>query len=86
LLKHSRTLVTGVNFIFYFGTSFFTNSGIDKPFVISMITSTVNTVSTFPGLYAVDKFGRRSTLLGGAIGMTVCQVCYLAPKRERVSP
>ncbi|KEQ78478.1 general substrate transporter [Aureobasidium pullulans EXF-150] len=65
--------LTGVNFIFYFGTSFFTNSGIDKPFVISMITSTVNTVSTFPGLYAVDKFGRRSTLLGGAIGMTVCQ-------------
>ncbi|THZ26793.1 general substrate transporter [Aureobasidium pullulans] len=68
--NYSPTLVTGVNFIFYFGTSFFTNSGIDKPFVISMITSTVNTVSTFPGLYAVDKFGRRSTLLGGAIGMT----------------
>ncbi|THW36874.1 general substrate transporter [Aureobasidium pullulans] len=65
--------LTGVNFIFYFGISFFTNSGIDKPFVISMITSTVNTISTFPGLYAVDKFGRRSTLLGGAIGMTVCQ-------------
>ena len=31
--------LTGVNFIFYYGTSFFTNSGIKNSFVISMITS-----------------------------------------------
>ena len=31
--------LTGINFIFYYGTSFFTNSGIKDPFVVSMITS-----------------------------------------------
>ena len=73
--------VTGVNFIFYYGTSFFTNSGIKNPFIISMITSVVNTLSTFPGLYATDKFGRRPTLLVGAIGMAVCQVGLRGKRR-----
>lgn len=31
--------LTGVNFIFYYGTSFFTNSGIKDPFIVSMTTS-----------------------------------------------
>lgn len=34
--------LTGVNFIFYYGTSFFTNSGISNSFIVSMITSCVN--------------------------------------------
>ena len=29
--------------------------------------------STFPGLYLVEKMGRRNLLLMGAIGMCVCQ-------------
>lgn len=62
-----------MNFIFYYGTSFFKNSGISNSFVISMITSSVNTASTFPGLYMVEAWGRRSLLLFGAIGMAVSQ-------------
>ena len=65
--------LTGVNFIFYYGTSFFQNSGIKNPFVVSLITSCVNVGSTFPGLYLVEKWGRRNLLLFGAIGMAVCQ-------------
>jgi SP family sugar:H+ symporter-like MFS transporter len=38
-----------------------------------MITSAVNVGSTFPGLYLVEKWGRRNLLLFGAIGMAVCQ-------------
>lgn len=38
-----------------------------------MITSTVNVVSTLPGLYATDKWGRRPLLLWGAVGMCVSQ-------------
>jgi SP family sugar:H+ symporter-like MFS transporter len=58
--------LTGINFIFYYGTQYFKNSGITNPFIISMITSSVNTASTFPGLYAIDKWGRRPLLfLGG---------------------
>ncbi|KAF2739111.1 high affinity glucose transporter RGT2 [Polyplosphaeria fusca] len=65
--------LTGVNFIFYYGTSFFQNSGIKNPFIVSMITSAINVASTFPGLYLVETWGRRNLLLFGAIGMAVCQ-------------
>lgn len=65
--------LSGVNFIFYYGTSFFKSSGIGNSFVISLITNVVNVVSTFPGLYLVEKWGRRPLLLFGAIGMFVCQ-------------
>lgn len=72
-LLQSLQQLTGVNFIFYYGTSFFKNSGISNAFIISMITSSVNTASTFPGLYMVEAWGRRPLLLFGAIGMAVCQ-------------
>lgn len=65
--------LTGVNFIFYYGTSFFQNSGITNSFTISLITSIINVCSTFPGLYLVEKWGRRPLLLFGAVGMFVCQ-------------
>jgi MFS transporter, SP family, sugar:H+ symporter len=39
-----------------------------------MVTSSVNTVSTLPGLYAIDKWGRRPLLFWGAVGMTVSQL------------
>lgn len=66
--------LTGINFIFYYGTTYFKNSGIQNPFLITMITSTVNTLSTFPGIMSVDRFGRRNLLLYGAVGMAVSQL------------
>lgn len=65
--------LTGINFIFYYGTQYFINSGIDDGFIIQVITSVVNVLSTLPGLYAVDKFGRRPLLFWGAVGMAVSQ-------------
>jgi hypothetical protein len=49
--------VSGVNPIFYYGTSF-NNSGISNPFLVCLITSCVNVASTVPGLYLVEKWGR----------------------------
>ncbi|APA11917.1 hypothetical protein SS1G_05456 [Sclerotinia sclerotiorum 1980 UF-70] len=66
--------LTGVNFIFYYGTQYFKNSGITNAFVIQMITSAVNVSSTLPGLYGIEKFGRRPLLLWGAVGMCVSQL------------
>lgn len=65
--------LTGINFIFYYGTQFFKNSGFSNSFTISLIVSIVAFLSTIPGVYAVDKWGRRPVLLSGAIGMTVAQ-------------
>ncbi|KAL2831286.1 general substrate transporter [Aspergillus pseudoustus] len=66
--------LTGINFIFYYGTQFFKNSGFSNEFVITLITNCVNVGSTIPGLYAIDKWGRRPVLLAGAIGMAVSQL------------
>jgi sugar porter (SP) family MFS transporter len=65
--------LTGINFIFYYGTKYFQNSGVSSGFIIQMITSSINVASTLPGMYATDKWGRRPLLLFGAIGMCVSQ-------------
>lgn len=66
--------LTGINFIFYYGTKYFQNSGVSSGFVISMITSAINVASTLPGMYMTDKWGRRPLLLFGAIGMATAQL------------
>ncbi|EAT83601.1 hypothetical protein HBI56_229400 [Parastagonospora nodorum] len=65
--------LTGVNFIFYYGTQYFKRAGFKDPFTSQVITNVVNVASTFPGLYMVEKLGRRKLLLLGAVGMSVCQ-------------
>ena len=65
--------LTGINFIFYYGTTFFKQSGIKDPFIISIVTNVVNVVMTIPGILYVDRVGRRPMLLLGAIGMCVCE-------------
>jgi MFS transporter, SP family, sugar:H+ symporter len=62
-----------VNFIFYYGTAYFQRAGFENPFTIQVITNTVNVVSTIPGLYLVEKMGRRNLLLMGATIMTASQ-------------
>ncbi|KAF2454029.1 general substrate transporter [Lineolata rhizophorae] len=64
---------TGVNFIFYYGTTFFQQVGLSNSFVISMITTAVNVGSTPISFWTVEKFGRRPLLIYGALGMLVCE-------------
>ncbi|GAA5851862.1 hypothetical protein JCM8547_000080 [Rhodosporidiobolus lusitaniae] len=66
--------LSGINFIFYYGTTFFRNSGIDNPFLITIATNVVNVGMTFPGIWAVDKLGRRKTMIFGAVGMAASQL------------
>ncbi|PSR92312.1 general substrate transporter [Coniella lustricola] len=64
---------TGVNFIFYFSTSFLQSTGaISNVFLTSMIFTLVNVLSTPVSFWTVERFGRRSILLLGSFGMTVC--------------
>ncbi|KAJ1329345.1 Monosaccharide transporter [Microdochium nivale] len=65
---------TGVNFVFYFGTTFFQELGsIENPFIITMITTVVNVFSTPISFWTMEKIGRRPLLIWGALGMVVCQ-------------
>ncbi|CZR50888.1 related to monosaccharide transporter [Phialocephala subalpina] len=65
--------LTGVNFIFYYGTTFFQRAGISNPFVVSIITAAVNVVSTPIALWGIERLGRRKLLIFGAIGMAICE-------------
>ncbi|KAI1214091.1 general substrate transporter [Annulohypoxylon truncatum] len=70
---------TGINFVFYFGTPFFTQLGtISNPFLISLITTLVNVLSTPISFYAIEKYGRRALLLTGASGMIISQFIVAA--------
>jgi sugar porter (SP) family MFS transporter len=65
---------TGVNFIFYYSTPFLQSTGaIKNTFLISLIFTLVNVCSTPLSFYGMEKFGRRTLLLYGALGMLICQ-------------
>ncbi|KAJ4139721.1 hypothetical protein NW768_001064 [Fusarium equiseti] len=65
---------TGVNFIFYYSTPFLKSTGaIDNVFLISLVFTLVNVCSTPLSFWTVERFGRRSILLIGALGMLICQ-------------
>jgi sugar porter (SP) family MFS transporter len=66
--------LTGVNFIMYYGTTFFNGAKIHNPFLISLIMQLINTASTVPGLLVVESWGRRKLLMIGAVGMAICQL------------
>ncbi|KAG8711573.1 hypothetical protein FRC08_015736 [Ceratobasidium sp. 394] len=64
--------LTAINFIFYYGATFFVRSGIRNPFLITIATNVVKVGMTVPGIYLV-KVGRRRLLLIGAAGMLICE-------------
>ena len=62
---------TGINFIFYFGTTFFQElKTIHNPFLISLVTTLVNVCSPPISFYIIERYGRRSILIWGAVGIT----------------
>ncbi|KKA30316.1 hypothetical protein TD95_003384 [Thielaviopsis punctulata] len=66
--------LTGINFIFYFGTTFFKQLGtISNPFMISLVTTLVNVCSTPVSFWSIERFGRRFLLIWGALGMIISQ-------------
>ena len=71
--------LTGINFIFYFGTTFFQQLGtIHNPFFISLVTTLVNVVSTPVSFWAIEYFGRRPLLIWGSVGMIISQFVVAA--------
>ncbi|EOA92310.1 uncharacterized protein SETTUDRAFT_162736 [Exserohilum turcica Et28A] len=68
--------LTGANYYFYYGTTIFNSVGISNSFVTSMILGGVNFGMTFPGLYVVERFGRRPSLIAGALWMFMCFLVF----------
>jgi SP family sugar:H+ symporter-like MFS transporter len=68
--------LSGANYFFYYGTTIFASVGISNSFVTQIILGAVNVVMTFPGLYMVEKWGRRKCLIAGALWMAVCFLIF----------
>jgi SP family sugar:H+ symporter-like MFS transporter len=63
----------GINVIFYYSNILWEAVGFseDDSFVITVITSVVNILTTLIAIASVDRFGRRPLLLIGSVGMAV---------------
>lgn len=68
--------LTGANFIFYYGNSIFTSTGLTNSYITQMILTAVNFGVTFIGLYIVEHYGRRKSLIAGALWMFVCFLVF----------
>ncbi|KAK1148908.1 hypothetical protein N8T08_007580 [Aspergillus melleus] len=66
--------LSGMNFIFYYGTTFFQQLGtISDPFLISLVTTLVNVVCTPLAFWTIERFGRRPLLVYGGFSMFIMQ-------------
>ena len=68
--------LTGANYFFYYGTTVFNGAGISNSYVTQMIMGGVNFGTTFGGLYIIEHFGRRKSLIAGALWMFICFMIY----------
>ncbi|KUM58538.1 hypothetical protein ACN42_g8612 [Penicillium freii] len=68
--------LTGANYFFYYGTVIFNGAGIDNTYVTQMILGGVNFGTTFGGLYVIEHFGRRKSLIAGGIWMFICFMVF----------
>lgn len=68
--------LTGANYFFYYGTTVFQGAGIQNSYVTQMILGAVNFGTTFLGLYLIEHYGRRRSLIAGALWMFVCFMVF----------
>ncbi|KAJ5451823.1 Major facilitator superfamily domain general substrate transporter [Penicillium cf. griseofulvum] len=68
--------LTGANYFFYYGTTIFNGAGIKNSYVTQMILGGVNFGTTFLGLYLIEHYGRRRSLIAGALWMFVCFMVF----------
>ncbi|CAG7977766.1 unnamed protein product [Penicillium nalgiovense] len=68
--------LTGANYFFYYGTTIFKGAGIENSYVTQMILGAVNFGTTFLGLYLIEHWGRRRSLITGALWMFVCFMIF----------
>ncbi|EJU01963.1 general substrate transporter [Dacryopinax primogenitus] len=67
--------LNGQNFYYYYGDTFFKSANLNmSAYVIQVILGGVSVVATIPGMYVVEKWGRRTSLLVGALWQAACAI------------
>ncbi|KAI8635676.1 general substrate transporter [Xylariaceae sp. FL1651] len=67
--------LTGANYFFYYGTTIFKSVQISS-FITQVILNVINFSVTFIGLYLVEHYGRRKSLIVGSIWMFICFLIF----------
>ncbi|KAG4087529.1 general substrate transporter [Neocallimastix lanati (nom. inval.)] len=68
---------TGVNVIMYYQSQIYNEMGFTKflsTIVLPVVNNLVNFISTFPGMWGIEKFGRKTLLIVGAIMMMIFHI------------
>lgn len=76
IMLQSLQQLTGDNYFFYYGTTIFQAVGLSDSFQTSIILGIVNFASTFAGIWAIERLGRRLCLLTGSAAMFVCFIIF----------
>ncbi|KAF9535704.1 general substrate transporter [Crepidotus variabilis] len=67
--------LNGQNFYYYYGDTFFQSAGTElSPYVIQVILGGVSVVGTIPALRLIETWGRRRSLLTGALLEAACSL------------
>lgn len=74
--------LTGANYFFYYGASIFQAVGLSNSYVTQIILGGVNVVCTFPGLWFIERFGRRRPLLIGGCWQCAWLIVFAAVGSE----
>lgn len=66
--------ITGINAIMYYAPEILKGAGfgVDSALMQTVIIGVINTLFTFVAIKYIDKLGRRTLLLWGVSGMTIC--------------
>ncbi|GAA6059272.1 hypothetical protein JCM10212_006665 [Sporobolomyces blumeae] len=75
--------LTGANYFFYYGATIFQGVGISDEFVAQIILGAVNFVSTFGGIYIMERFGRRKPLIIGGCWQAAWLIIYASAGTAR---
>lgn len=68
--------LSGINYFFYYGTVIFKSVGFDDPYLTTIILSFVNFISTFGGVYLVEKLGRRTCFILGCVSLNIAMLLF----------
>ncbi|CCK70275.1 sugar porter family MFS transporter KNAG_0D05370 [Huiozyma naganishii CBS 8797] len=86
VMIQSLQQLTGANYFFFYGTQIFQAVGLPDSYETAIVIGIVNFASTFPSIYFVERFGRRTGLLWGAAGMICCFVVFASVGVTRLYP